>query len=66
MTHINVDSYGTCLHNKDIKVEEFNETSRIDLLNLLSKYKFVLVLEDAICNDYIGKDLWKVSIGPIF
>ena len=61
MNHINIDSYGSCLHNKDLKVKESNETSRIDSLDLLSKYKFVLVMEDAICNDYIGKELWKVS-----
>ena len=61
MNHMNIDSYGSCLHNKDLKVKESNETSRIDSLDLLSKYKFVLVMEDAICNDYIGKELWKVS-----
>ena len=53
MRHIKVDSYGKCLHNRQANDENF--------LELFSKYKFVLVMEDAVCNDYIGDQLWKAS-----
>ena len=57
MRHIKVDSYGKCLHNRQATADKDSP----DYLELLGKYKFVLVMEDAVCNDYIGDQLWKAS-----
>lgn len=61
MKYIKVDSYGACLHNKDLP-EEFKNPLTMDdegFRNIIAKYKFTLSFENAICEDYITEKLWR-------
>ena len=62
MKHISVDSYGYCLHNKDLPshLSQPQKMKDIEFLHILAKYKFVLAIENAVCDDYITEKLWKV------
>ena len=60
--HIRVDSYGACLNNRTMpsRIKKNRVMSeRENLLTLLGKYKFVLALENAECEDYITEKLWN-------
>ena len=52
-----VDSYGACLHNKDIPGTQGSTRQRPDLYELklqtMSKYKFYLALENSNEEDYV-------------
>ena len=61
MKHIHVDSYGKCLHNKDLPEElqdplTFNSKG---VMEIVGKYKFAIAFENAICNDYITEKFWR-------
>ena len=57
MQYIPVDSYGQCLRSADLP----DPPGNIDeIMLLMSKYKFVLAFEDAICDDYITEELWRI------
>ena len=61
MKYIQVDSYGRCLHNKDLPDElqdplTFNSEA---VMNIVGKYKFAIAFENAICNDYITEKFWR-------
>lgn len=61
MKYITIDSYGTCLHNKDLP-EKFQNPLTMDddgFHNIIAKYKFTLSFENAICEDYITEKLWR-------
>ncbi|XP_068702960.1 alpha-(1,3)-fucosyltransferase 10-like isoform X1 [Montipora capricornis] len=64
MRYIKVDSYGTCLHNKDLPEEFRNPLSMDDkgFHNIIAKYKFTLSFENAICEDYVTEKLWRPLI----
>lgn len=61
MKYIQIDSYGKCLHNKDLPQElhdplTFNSEG---VMNIVGKYKFAIAFENAICNDYITEKFWR-------
>ncbi|XP_071952375.1 alpha-(1,3)-fucosyltransferase 10-like isoform X2 [Antedon mediterranea] len=61
MQYIQVDSFGRCLHNKDLPVE-FQDPLTMDkdgFKHILAKYKFTLALENALCDDYITEKFWR-------
>lgn len=61
MKYIEVDSYGRCLHNKDLP-EHLLDTLTFDsedLYNIVAKYKFTIAFENAICHDYITEKFWR-------
>eukprot|EP00092_Neocalanus_flemingeri_P058058 GFUD01069121.1.p1 GENE.GFUD01069121.1~~GFUD01069121.1.p1 ORF type:complete len:372 (+),score=73.69 GFUD01069121.1:386-1501(+) len=71
MKHVKVDSYGDCLNNKplteDIRGSEQMEHK--EYTNLLAKYKFIISIENALCEDYVTEKLWrtlKVGAVPIY
>jgi len=68
MKHIRVDSYGECLHNKDLP-EEIRGSEKLDhkeYLYLLAKYKYVIAAENAVCDDYVTEKLWKpLQVGAV-
>jgi len=71
MKHVKVDSYGECLNNKrlmeDIKGSEQMEHK--EYISLLAKYKFIISIENAVCDDYVTEKLWrtlKVGAVPIY
>ena len=61
MKYIAVDSYGACLHNKDLP-EQFKDPLTMDeqgFHDIIARYKFSLSFENAICEDYITEKLWR-------
>lgn len=71
MCHIEVDSYGECLHNRDLPQHLRNPTAMNDgnFYKILAQYKFILAFENAICEDYITEKLWrplKLGVVPVY
>ena len=61
MKYIKVDSYGKCLHNKDLPEHlrdslTFNDQ---DVLNIVARYKFAIAFENSVCHDYITEKYWR-------
>lgn len=71
MWHIEVDSYGECLHNRDLP-QHLRSPTAMDNGNfykILAQYKFVLAFENAVCEDYITEKLWrplKLGVVPVY
>lgn len=67
--YIKIDSYGTCLHNKDLPrhlVDPIKGMLHKDFLNLVAKYKFAFSMENGICDDYITEKLWRpLMVGTV-
>ncbi|XP_011403752.1 PREDICTED: alpha-(1,3)-fucosyltransferase 11-like [Amphimedon queenslandica] len=63
MKYVQVDSFGKCLHNKDLPEGHLRDPltgmDSEDLLDIISQYKFTLAMENAICNDYITEKFWR-------
>ncbi|XP_028830768.1 GDP-fucose protein O-fucosyltransferase 3 isoform X2 [Denticeps clupeoides] len=71
MRHIHVDSYGRCLHNRDLPghLRESSAMDEQDFLRILAQYKFILAFENAVCDDYITEKLWrplKLGVVPVY
>ncbi|XP_050800332.1 alpha-(1,3)-fucosyltransferase 10 isoform X1 [Gopherus flavomarginatus] len=71
MSYIQVDSYGECLHNRDLPQHLKNPASMDDgnFYRILAQYKFILAFENAICEDYITEKLWrplKLGVVPVY
>ncbi|XP_062545888.1 alpha-(1,3)-fucosyltransferase 10 [Armigeres subalbatus] len=71
--YILIDSYGACLNNKTlpngITDNSMNVTDVRNFYDFASKYKFIIVYQDMICEDYIIDKFWKsLSLGivPIY
>ncbi|XP_015673956.1 alpha-(1,3)-fucosyltransferase 10 [Protobothrops mucrosquamatus] len=71
MAHIEIDSYGACLHNRDLP-EHLQNPSSMDsdsFYKILAQYKFVLAFENSVCEDYITEKLWrplKLGVVPVY
>jgi len=62
MKYIDIDSYGSCLNNKQFKNTSLHDTSEMhneEVYEILSKYKFHIAFENAICDDYITEKLTR-------
>ncbi|XP_059821339.1 alpha-(1,3)-fucosyltransferase 10 [Hypanus sabinus] len=71
MKYIQVDSYGECLHNKDLPTGLKDPTAMDDdaFYWILAQYKFILAFENAVCDDYITEKLWrpfKLGAVPVY
>ncbi|EDV98940.1 alpha-(1,3)-fucosyltransferase B [Drosophila grimshawi] len=73
MKHIQVDSYGSCLHNRDLpeqlQNDYLNNLYSDALLRFLSPYKFMIAIENGVCEDYITEKFWRplmAGIIPIY
>ncbi|XP_049883095.1 alpha-(1,3)-fucosyltransferase B-like [Pectinophora gossypiella] len=73
MDYIQIDSYGICLHNKDFLFG--NASSYLgylyndDLLRFIARYKFIIAIENAVCNDYVTEKFWRaieLGVVPIY
>ncbi|XP_046366611.2 alpha-(1,3)-fucosyltransferase 10-like isoform X1 [Haliotis rufescens] len=69
--YVDVDSYGSCLHNKDFP-EELKDVDGMggymkeDFFKLIARYKFAIAFENAICDDYITEKLWRpLQVGAV-
>ncbi|XP_032088203.1 alpha-(1,3)-fucosyltransferase 11 isoform X1 [Thamnophis elegans] len=71
MKYIQVDSYGRCLNNQKLPNMRLMDTSTAttedsEFMNFISKYKFHLAMENAICPDYMTEKLWRpMHVGAI-
>ncbi|XP_063067381.1 alpha-(1,3)-fucosyltransferase 10 isoform X2 [Engraulis encrasicolus] len=71
MRHIPVDSYGRCLHNRDLPAA-LRESTAMDepaFHQALARYKFILAFENAVCEDYVTEKLWrplKLGVVPVY
>ncbi|XP_047529591.1 alpha-(1,3)-fucosyltransferase 10 [Vanessa atalanta] len=70
MKFIEIDSYGACLNNKEMpmKFQEdyLNNLNDDDFLNYISRYKFVLAIENGVCEDYVTEKFWRaIKIGTV-
>uniref|UniRef100_K7G9Q3 Fucosyltransferase n=1 Tax=Pelodiscus sinensis TaxID=13735 RepID=K7G9Q3_PELSI len=69
--YMKVDSYGKCLNNRELPSERLRDTSTAttedsEFMNFISRYKFHLAMENAICNDYMTEKLWRpMHLGAI-
>lgn len=61
MKHISVDCLGRCLHNKDLPEHLHNPLTfgTEEVLDIVSKYKFALSFENALCHDYFTEKFWR-------
>ncbi|XP_025905757.1 alpha-(1,3)-fucosyltransferase 10 [Nothoprocta perdicaria] len=71
MCHIQVDSYGECLHNRDLPQHLRNPSAMDDgnFYKIIAQYKFILAFENAVCDDYITEKLWrplKLGVVPVY
>ncbi|CAJ0940636.1 unnamed protein product [Ranitomeya imitator] len=68
MKYISVDSYGECLHNRDLPPQVSNPSFMDDsqFYRILAQYKFILAFENAVCDDYITEKLWRpLKLGSV-
>ncbi|XP_053111137.1 alpha-(1,3)-fucosyltransferase 11 [Hemicordylus capensis] len=71
MKHIQVDSYGSCLNNRKLPSMRLRDTSTAttedsEFMAFISKYKFHLAMENAICHDYMTEKLWRpMHVGAV-
>ncbi|KAF5274285.1 hypothetical protein FQR65_LT04403 [Abscondita terminalis] len=71
MKYVKVDSYGKCLNNKELPKELTFEQTLENLyeptfMKFVSRYKFVVAIENAVCDDYITEKLWRpLMVGSI-
>ncbi|XP_066093226.1 alpha-(1,3)-fucosyltransferase 10 isoform X1 [Saccopteryx bilineata] len=71
MTYIEVDSYGECLHNRDLPPQLKNPASMDadGFHRIIAQYKFILAFENAVCDDYITEKFWrplKLGVVPVY
>lgn len=76
MKYQHIDSYGRCLNNKEFPshINNYNyiymdKLDEIDFLKFMAKYKFVIAIENAVCNDYITEKFWRaihLGVVPIY
>ena len=69
MKHIAVDSYGTCLNNKQFNdnLKDPVESMHTDeFLKVIGQYKFIISFENAICKDYMTEKLFRtMHVGSV-
>lgn len=71
MKYIKIDSYGRCLHNKDLPDKLKNPLTMFDkgYLEFIGRYKFIISFENARCNDYMTEKIFRtmhVGAVPIY
>lgn len=65
--HIDVHSYGRCLHNRDLP-ESDEQQHGVGPLATLARYKFYSAIENSNCWDYVSEKLvraWQLGVIPI-
>lgn len=69
MKYIAVDSFGTCLHNKDLPhhlTDPAESFEKDEFLDFISVYKFHLAFENAVCKDYMTEKLMRpLHVGSV-
>ncbi|EFA76415.1 glycoside hydrolase family 18 protein [Heterostelium album PN500] len=67
MKHIHVDSYGTCLNNKQLPAggHRKEDNAQAIKLDLISKYKFYMALENHNCFGYISEKVFQCLVSGV-
>lgn len=68
MKHVQVDSYGPCLNNKEMpeNINGFTKFSTEESFRFLAQYKFHLSFENAVCQDYMTEKVFRpLMIGSV-
>ena len=68
MTYIDIDSYGPCLNNKKLpeNIDGFHKFDSPEFHAFLSRYKFNIAFENAICDGYMTEKLFRpLKIGSV-
>lgn len=70
MKHIEIDSYGACLNNKEMPKrftdDYLNNLNDDDFLHFIARYKFVIAIENGVCDDYITEKFWRaIKVGSV-
>ncbi|XP_053607415.1 alpha-(1,3)-fucosyltransferase B [Plodia interpunctella] len=70
MKLIKVDSYGLCLNNKELPskfTEDYlNNLDNQEFLRFVARYKFVIAIENGVCDDYITEKFWRaIRVGSV-
>jgi hypothetical protein len=58
MKHIKVDSYGKCLHNRELPFKEGWYQNSDTYQSYLAGYKFYLATPNCVCDDYVDDNFW--------
>lgn len=68
-----VDSYGGCLNNRTLPVELKNDYKNNlkdkKFFKFIARYKFVIAIENAACDDYVSEKFWRaihLGVVPIY
>lgn len=68
-----IDSYGNCLNNRTLPVELKNEYKNHlkdeKFFQFIARYKFVIAIENAACDDYVTEKFWRaihLGVVPIY
>lgn len=70
MKFIKIDSYGACLNNKHLpskfKRDYLNNLNEELFLKFIARYKFVISIENGVCEDYITEKFWRaIKVGSV-
>lgn len=73
MKHQSIDSYGKCINNKKLSIELTDDyifhLNSIKQLSFIARYKFIIAIENAVCEDYVTEKLWRaihLGVVPIY
>lgn len=74
MKYQSIDSYGKCLNNKNmpqklLRRDHVLKFNSVEILRLIAKYKFIIAIENAVCEDYITEKFWRaihLGVVPIY
>lgn len=68
-----IDSYGKCINNKKLSFELTDDyifhLDSVEQLSFIARYKFIIAIENAVCEDYITEKLWRalhLGVVPIY
>ncbi|MCL4154916.1 UNVERIFIED_CONTAM: hypothetical protein GTU68_037050 [Idotea baltica] len=65
---IPIDSYGSCLNNRELPkhLRSIDSVNHPDILKLIANYKFTIAFENYACEDYITEKLWRpLGVGSV-
>lgn len=70
MKFIKIDSYGACLNNKELPKkftgDYLNNLNDDEFLHFVARYKFVIAIENGVCEDYITEKFWRpIKVGSV-
>lgn len=73
MKHQSIDSYGKCVNNKKLSFELTDDyifhLDSVEQLSFIARYKFIIAIENAVCEDYVTEKLWRaihLGVVPIY